>query len=175
MNRLIFCASLVLFVGCGDGTDQPMTAPVPIEVTADSFQCILDGTKVRKFYVTNLLGNVDDSVAVARGDSPLPYPTGTVIQLFQQEAMVKRETGFSAETNDWEFFFLTVSPSGTEITTRGAAETVNAFGGNCLSCHSAAEDNDLVCETGNGCDPLPAIVTDEFIEDLQNSDPRCQG
>jgi methylmalonyl-CoA mutase len=47
------------------------------------------------------------------------YPPGTVIQLVPQEAMVKRESGFAPEANDWEFFFLNVDAEGTEIAARG--------------------------------------------------------
>ena len=177
-SLLILSCSALLGVGCGNssggGGGSPGTGgtdATPIEVTADSFECILDGTKVRKFYVQNLVGDLEESVAVANGDSPLPYPPGTVIQLFPLEAMVKREPGFSSETNDWEFFFLNTTPEGTEIVTRGKDETENSFGGNCFNCHVDAIDNDLICESDNGCVPLG--VPDDLIEDLQNGDPRC--
>ncbi|MGB5811373.1 MAG: hypothetical protein WBG86_12625, partial [Polyangiales bacterium] len=100
-----------------------------------------------------------------------PYPPGTLIQLVPQEAMVKREEGFSPETRDWEFFFLELSADGTTIAERGKDEAENAFGGNCFSCHSGAPDNDFVCETGNGCDPL--TLDDQIIESLQLGDVRC--
>lgn len=145
---------------------------IPIEVTEASFECILEGTKVRKFYVRNLLGDLEESVAVATGSADLPYPPGTVLQLVPQEAMVKREAGFSPETLDWEFFFLDVSPEGTTIAERGKDETENAFGLNCFACHSLARENDLICESDNGCDPLQ--IGDEVIQTLQTGDPRCE-
>jgi hypothetical protein len=156
----------------GAGASGGDTRSQVVEVTEASFGCILDGIKVRKFYVKNLLGDLDDSLAVARGEAELPYPPGTLLQLVPLEAMVKRETGFSPETGDWEFFFLQTDPSGTTIVERGKDEAENAFGGNCFACHALAVSNDFVCETGNGCDPI--TLTDELIENLQTGDPRCE-
>jgi mono/diheme cytochrome c family protein len=144
----------------------------PIEVTEASFGCISDGTKVRKFFVKNLIGDLEASLAVANGDADPPYPPGTLLQLVPQEAMVKRELGFSPETNDWEFFFLSVSPQETTIVQRGKDDAENAFGANCFACHSLAVSNDFVCETSNGCDPL--AIGDDLISSLQTGDPRCQ-
>jgi hypothetical protein len=141
------------------------------EPSASDFGCILDMTPVRRFYLTNLLGMVDESVAVARGEAPLPYPVGTLIQLFPAEAMVKRAPGFSDETADWEFYFLENTASGSTIQTRGAEETVNAFGGNCFGCHEPARDNDFVCELDHGCEPLN--IPFSLIQAAQDSDVRC--
>ncbi len=152
----------------GTGGDLGST---PIEVTEASFDCILDGTKVRSFYVKNLIGDLDGSLAVATGDVAPPYPPGTLLQLVPLEAMVKREVGFSPETADWEFFFLQNTGEGTTIVERGKDEAENAFGGNCFACHALAADNDFVCETDNGCDPLP--IDRDVIEALQVGDPRC--
>ena len=168
--RLLVAVCLVT-TGCGSTSAEGETPTRTVEVTESSFECILDGEKVRSFYVGNLLGDLDASLAVAEGDAPLPYPPGTLLQLVPQEAMVKREPGFSPETNDWEFFFLGVTPDGTTIEARGREEASNAFGLNCFDCHVLAEDNDFVCETGNGCDPLP--LTTEAILSIQQTDPRC--
>ncbi|MCZ6806774.1 MAG: hypothetical protein O7F08_07460 [Deltaproteobacteria bacterium] len=174
-----FCTGLVF--GCGEtsGVDSGIAGnggsggaqSTPIEVTEASFDCILEGTKVRKFYVQNLVGNLEGSLAVANGAVDPPYPPGTLLQLVPQEAMVKREAGFSPETRDWEFFFLRISSGGTTIVERGRDEAENAFGGNCFACHSLATDNDFICETDNGCDPL--MIDDAFIEMLQVGDVRC--
>jgi len=168
----------LLDVGCGESDASSGetggaggSPPSMVEVTAESFDCILNGTKVRKFYVKNLIGELDASLRVARGESELPYPPGTLLQLVPQEAMVKREPGFSPETADWEFFFLQVDSDGTTIAERGKDEAENAFGGNCFDCHSLAADNDFVCETGHGCDPLQ--LSDQLIESLQLGDARC--
>lgn len=170
--RLVALCSAVVF-GCGEG-DGSDSAPqgTPIEVTEASFDCILEGTKVRKFYVKNLIGELESSLAVANGDADPPYPPGTLLQLIPQEAMVKREVGFSPETGDWEFFFLNISSAGATIAQRGKDDAENALGNNCFACHAAATGNDFVCETGHGCDPIP--VDDEIIEALQNGDVRCQ-
>lgn len=162
----------LLLLGCGSSEGPAETEATPVEVTEASFDCILDGTRVRNFYVKNLLGDLQASLAVANGDVDPPYPPGTLLQLVPQEAMVKRETGFSTETRDWEFFFLTVSQEGTTIVQRGKDEAENAFGGNCFDCHMLAADDDFVCEMDNGCDPLSIDRT--IIESLRQGDPRCR-
>jgi hypothetical protein len=128
-------------------------------------------TKVRGFYIDNVLGHRDKALAVANSPSGGVYPVGTIIQLVPQEAMVKRRAGFDPATRDWEFFFLKVSSTGTEIVTRGTTNVVNRFGGNCASCHAFAQKKfDGVCEKDHGCPPLP--VGDDVFAALQRSDPR---
>jgi mono/diheme cytochrome c family protein len=70
-----------------------------------------------------------------------------------------------------QFFFLSVSPEGTVIEVRGTDEVENRFGGNCASCHSAADPQfDFVCEDDHGCAPLP--IGDDIITAVQEADPR---
>jgi hypothetical protein len=138
---------------------------------AADFTNIHTMTKVRGFYIDNRLGHLDEALEVANSPDGGTYPVGTIIQLVPQEAMVKRRAGFSPATNDWEFFFLDVSPAGTIIEVRGADEVVNRFGGNCATCHSAADPQfDMVCEDDHGCDPLP--IDDNLILAIQEADPR---
>ncbi len=156
----------VLFsVGPGEAADANV-------IDATSFRCITSMTRVRHFYVDNLLGNVATTVAAANSATGAVYPPGSVIQLIPGEAMVKRETGFNPATRDWEFFELDVSKNGTQIRKRGFADVINRFGGNCLACHIAARPEwDLVCESDHGCQPIP--VTRAMIAALQRTDPRC--
>jgi mono/diheme cytochrome c family protein len=180
-SMIIFFTSLLLLTACGDAdetaanTEDASTATADVrdvEATAESFVCLKNWEKVRGFYVSNLLGDVDASVAVASVPEGKTYPVGTVIQLVPNEAMVKRKPGFSPASADWEFFFLNTSASGTEIVQRGIGEVMNQFGGNCLSCHGKARPEfDFVCEQGHGCDPLP--LPDSVIQTVQASDPRC--
>lgn len=140
---------------------------------ASDFDCLKDWTKVRAFRVANGLGKLDAALAVANAPDGGTYPVGTILQLVPTEAMVKRGAGFSPETRDWEFFALTVSAEGTQITSRGKGEVVNQFGLQCFACHDkAAPQFDLVCESTHGCDPLP--LSTSFLESLQDSDPRCR-
>ena len=160
--------------GDGDGdtsgeTGEPVEDPV---LVAEDFACIKDMTKVRRFYLTNVLGDLDATLAVADSPTGGEYPVGTLIQLVPTEAMVKRAPGFAPAAHDWEFFSLAVDAGGTEILDRGAEQVVNAFGGNCFGCHAKAEPQwDFVCETDHGCDPLP--LTAGQIEAIQDADPRC--
>lgn len=143
-----------------------------VNVEADSFRCIRDMTPVRHFFVDNLLGDVDKTVAAANAPKGAPYPTGSVVQLVPGEAMVKREPGFSPVTNDWEFFELGVSEDGTAIGKRGFAEVNNQFGKNCFACHVPARDPwDFICESDHGCEAIP--IDHKMTGAIQRSDPRC--
>lgn len=148
------------------------TAETKINVDDNSFKCMLDMTPVRHFYVDNLLGKLDETVAVAKkGEGE--YPVGTVLQLMPNELMIKHEKGFSPATRDWEFFFIDVSKEGSKIYKRGFADVNNRLGLNCFACHAKAEPKyDFVCEIGHGCDPIP--VTRAMFGALQRTDPRCK-
>jgi hypothetical protein len=129
-------------------------------------------TPVRHFYVDNLRGDLDATLAAAKSPTGAVYPPGSVIQLIPGEAMVKGRIGFNQATRDWEFFELDVSKEGTRIRKRGFIDVVNRFGGNCFGCHIAARPEwDLVCETGHGCAPIP--LTRAMSGALQRTDPRC--
>lgn len=144
-----------------------------VEVTNESFNCLFEMTPVRGFFVDNLLGDIEATVAVAESKDGGKYPVGSVVQLVPEEVMVKHPEGTRPNTNDWEFFELSVSKSGTEIDKRGFEEVNNKFGLNCLDCHIKAEAKwDLICETGHGCDPLP--LTRSMIDVIQKLDQRCE-
>jgi len=153
-----------------NSADRPVGSDVAIH--AKSFRCIRNMTAVRQFYVDNLRGDLDATVAAAKSPTGAVYPPGSVIQLVPTEAMVKRAKGFNAATRDWEFFELDVSKDGTAIRKRGFADVVNRFGGNCFACHIVARPEwDLVCETDHGCQPIP--LTRAMSGALQRTDPRC--
>jgi hypothetical protein len=153
---------LLLSVGFVNATD----------IDAKSFRCITKMTPVRQFYVDNLQGNLDATLATANSPTGGVYPPGSVIQLIPGEAMVKRDKGFNAATHDWEFFELDLSKDGAQIRKRGTVDVVNRFGGNCFGCHvPAAAQWDLVCETDHDCAPLAA--TRAMTGALQRTDLRC--
>jgi hypothetical protein len=168
--------AVLLFVGCGGmghssaSKATTTTTPEDVVVQATDFHNINTLTRVGDHFVGNLRGHLDASLAVARKGSGR-YPVGTIIQLLPFEAMVKRHAGFDPATHDWEFFSLDVSAQGTRILTRGTTNVVNRFGGNCASCHEAAQSQfDLVCGKRHGCAPLP--IGDAVIAGLQKADPR---
>src|ERR1700722_981839 len=76
--------ALLLSVGLGDAMD----------IDAESFRCITKMTPVRQFYVDNLQGNLEGTLAAANSTTGAVYPPGSVIQLIPSEAMVKRDRGF---------------------------------------------------------------------------------
>jgi hypothetical protein len=170
---------VAVVVGCSSGSGDEggaaattTTQPEDVLVDGSDFTALADMTPVRGFFISNLLGHLDEAIGVAENPDGGEYPVGTVIQLIPQEAMVKRAPGFDPASNDWEFFTLDVTATGTTILARGGSEVVNRFsGGSCSGCHSAAEPQfDFVCEDDHGCAPLP--VGDEVIEAIQQSDPR---
>ncbi|HEX4870422.1 MAG TPA: hypothetical protein VFV15_06865 [Moraxellaceae bacterium] len=153
--------------------DAPPSAPAAaVTVTPASFKCLTAMTAVRGFFVDNLAGNLEGTLAAARNPAGTPYPPGSVVQLVPTEVMVKREPGFSPVTRDWEFFELDVDDKGSRIRKRGFAEVNNRFGKNCFACHAAARPEfDLVCEQTHGCEELP--IPRYVIRSLQATDPRC--
>jgi hypothetical protein len=171
---------IAIAVGCssaddGDAasgtTDTTDTTP-DVAVGASDFKPLAEMTRVRGFFVDNVAGDLEATLAVANDPDGGTYPVGTVIQLIPQEAMVKRAAGFDPDSNDWEFFTLDVTGAGTTIVSRGGSEVVNRFNGtSCAGCHGAAEPQfDFVCEHDHGCAPLP--VGDDVITAIQNADPR---
>ena len=142
----ILCG-IIFSLSVGVGSAEYSAVQGKGQIDAKSFRCITEMTHVRQFYVDNLLGNLEATLAVANSATGGTYPPGTVIQLVPTEVMVKRDKGFNPVTHDWEFFELDVSKDGTEIRKRGFAEVVNRFGGNCFGCHIQARPQwDLVCE-----------------------------
>lgn len=170
--------------GSGQGTSEPPAAVieqadkisstdlVKLSIDETSFTCLTEMTRVRHFFVDNLLGELDATIVVAKSTEGGEYPPGSVVQLVPTEVMVKHPAGFNAATRDWEFFELDVSPEGSSIRNRGFVDVVNQFGGNCFGCHiKARPEFDLICEQNHGCDPIP--VTREMIAGFQAADPRC--
>ena len=182
-----------LFVACGGSSHPaaaskpPVTTPVTtaasggatsttgavlpdVNPTAADFVNLNSMTRVGDHFVASLNGHLAAALAVAHSATGGTYPVGTVIQLVPTEAMVKRHKGYSPSTGDWEFFSLAVSPQGTQIEQSGAV-VKNFFGGDCASCHRAAEKQfDFVCGKNHGCPPLP--LTNALIAFVQGHDPR---
>ncbi len=163
-SAALLCAvAFLLSEGVSSADDQ---------IDAKSFRCITKMTPVRHFYVDNLRGGLDATLAAAKSPTGAVYPPGSIIQLIPGEAIVKRDKGFNTATHDWEFFELDVSKDGTKIRKRGLVDVVNRFGGNCFGCHIVARPEwDLVCESDHGCAPIP--LTRAMSGALQRTDPRC--
>jgi hypothetical protein len=185
--------ALFAFAGCSDraptSADGGVTAGAPasgtataapaeparnVVITEDSFRCIRDMTPVRGFFVDNLLGDLEATVAVAESPAGKTYPPGTLIQVIPTTALVKHQPGHSPETNDWEFIDLAVNADGATILGRGFADLNMSSGAraNCFNCHEPAKEAwDLICEQGHGCTPIP--LTPVMLRGIQNTDPRC--
>jgi hypothetical protein len=161
--------------------DDSGTSPTPdggdagpdLDMQAGDFECILSWSKVGDYRITNKLGDLSGALAIANAPDGGVFPVGTIVQLIPDEAMVKRYAGFNAASDDWEFFNLTTSASGTVINQRGGGASVTNFAGSsCLNCHGgAAPQWNMVCGTTHGCAPLP--INEATIQSIQNGDPRC--
>lgn len=164
--RTLALAALVL------GTVAQVALAASIDISDASFRCMRQMTPVRHFYVDNLAGDLQGTLAAANNPKGAIYPPGSVVQLVPTEVMVKREPGFNPATGDWEFFELSVNDKGTAIDKRGFAEVNNRFGKNCFGCHAPAREPwDFVCESDHGCEPIP--IDHKMTGALQRSDPRC--
>ena len=89
---------IVFSISAGVGSAEDSAVQGKGQIDAKSFRCITEMTHVRQFYVDNLLGNLDATLAVANSPTGGTYPPGSVIQLVPGEAMVKRHKGFNAVT-----------------------------------------------------------------------------
>ena len=118
---------------------------------ASDFDDFATWPQVRRYRLTNKLGQLTEALAVADalGDTPdLVLPTGTIVQLIPGEAMVKRGGDFQREHKGWEYFVLGSAGGRTQIVARGGIE---ASGGSCYSCHERARTFDYLCETTHDC------------------------
>ncbi len=173
-TALLVCALwMATSVFANHANAEPVGAPgAGIEISAEDFTCLNDMTRVRHFFVDNILDDLDGTLEVAHSPSGGIYPPGSVVQLVPTEVMVKHKPGWNAATRDWEFFELDVAEGTTTIEKRGFVDVVNRFGGNCFTCHVRARPEwDLICEQGHGCETIP--ITREQIAEIQKADPRC--
>jgi len=163
---LLLC---LLSFGTGFSADNEKQLTVVEEI----FKCLEEMTKAEgtMYFVDNLLGNVDETLAIATSDTGGTFPAGSVISMVPNEVMIKHEEGWNPESNDWEFFLLEVSAEGTSIASRGGIEVSNRAG-SCMGCHALARPEwDLVCSNDHGCAPIP--FSREQIRAVQQQDPRC--
>jgi hypothetical protein len=165
-------SSIAVLLATTSAWAADQSAEPKVKVSDDTFKCITDMTRVRHFYVDNLLGNLHGTVAVAEKGSG-DYPAGSVVQLVPTEVMIKQQKGFNPTTRDWEFFAIDVSKDGSRIYQHGFENVNNRFGMNCFACHQQArEEFDLICEEEHGCAPIP--LTRPMFRALQKTDPRCK-
>jgi hypothetical protein len=163
--------TLVLFA---TSTSNSQDASKQLELSADLFKCLTEmtATTTGSYFVDNLLGDLDATLAVANSTAGGSFPPGSVISLIPSEVMVKHREGWNPASKDWEFIELTVSETGSAFAARGTTDVVNSRGGNCFGCHLLARPEwDFVCGTDHGCAPLG--VTREIIARVQSGDPRC--
>lgn len=153
----LFAMAMTLSLGMAAISQAADTVAAAVKVDDNSFRCMRQMTPVRHFFVDNLTGDIAGTLAAAK-TRPREHPTlrVLVVQLVPTEAMVKRESGFSPATGDWEFFELDVNEKGAKIGKRGFAEVNNRFGKNCFACHAPAREPwDFICESNHGCDAIP--------------------
>ncbi|MDG2250791.1 MAG: hypothetical protein P8N11_08130 [Gammaproteobacteria bacterium] len=142
-----------------------------VDVSESTFKCLSALAASGRFFVDNILGNLDATLSVANSSSGGNYPPGSLLTLVPDEAMIKHQEGWNPATNDWEFFLLGLSAEGTSILARGGTEVASPSG-SCFGCHQLARSEwDLVCGVDHGCAPI--AFTLEQIRNAQAMDPRC--
>src|SRR6516165_11056879 len=166
LKQTILLTSIGLCMVSGVSADD-------ITVSEQTFGCINDWPKIRNTHIYNAdTDKLNEATRIFRDSvSDTEYPVGTILQLIPTEAMAKHSRGTFAKSNDWEFFSLDVSASGTKISERGENVVNHTQGLTCLSCHQPAAKYDFVCEKTHGCAPIP--LDDQKIAELQGADPRC--
>ncbi len=85
----ILCG-LAFLLSTGLANAMESTAKRDSPIDAKSFRCITKMTPVRQFYVDNLRGDLNATLAAANSTTGAVYPPGSVIQLVPGEAMVAR-------------------------------------------------------------------------------------
>ena len=142
-----------------------------LDVSESAFKCLSALAASGRFFVDNILGNLDATLAVANSSSGGNYPPGSLLTLVPGEAMIKHQPGWNPATNDWEFFLLDLSAKGASIAARGGAEVASPSG-SCFGCHQLARPEwDLLCGVDHGCAPIAFNL--EQIRAAQALDPRC--
>lgn len=173
-NQLRFVAGIAALLatsGCSQHEPKPESR-AEVAVNEATFRCIRTMTKVRDFFVDNVLGDVAATVAVAQSTTGGTYPPGSLVQVIPTTAMLKHQPGHNPETNDWEFIELDVKADGVTFLGRGYAELNMRSGPNCLTCHKPAKAAwDLICDQTQDCIPIP--LTPAMLRGLANTDPRC--
>lgn len=169
-TKALLLGGALAMIGSAFSADQSKQIPV----TADLFKCLTEMMPVEGqiYFVDNLLGDLDGTLAVAESASGGRFPAGSVISMVPNEVMVKHQEGWNPATQDWEFFLLSVSADGARIDARGGVEVGNRAG-SCMGCHQLSQPQwDLICSNTHGCAPIP--FTREQIAGVQAADPRCQ-
>src|SRR5262245_52692173 len=78
---LLCAAALLLPAGHARSADESPDG----QIDAKSFQCITKMTPVRHFYVDNLRGDLEATLAAANSSTGAVYPPGSVVQLVPGE------------------------------------------------------------------------------------------
>ncbi len=171
-STLLACAICAVSLAFANSVNAQQ-ASAAIEVSDADFGCVNDMTRIRHFFVDNLLGDLEGTLKIAQSPTGGTFPEGSVVQLVPEEVMVKHKPGFNAETGDWEFFALDVSQGTTSIQMRGGVDVINGNDRNCFECHSKANPEwDFICGKDHGCDPV--MSTREQFAERQKDDPRCK-
>lgn len=151
---LVFVLALA---ACGGSPTMPMPAvptptpaPTPVEdldMSLADFANIQGLTRPpgRSYLVANPLGHESEALAVASSATGGAFPVGSIVEVQPSEVMVKRRRGWSAATNDWEFFGIQFAPDGRtpqSFTVRGKEET------SCFQCHQSVSSPtwDFICQ-----------------------------
>ena len=116
MKRACLVISTSISVLCDVWVEQ--NAEPKVKVGEGTFKCITDMTPVRHFYVDNLLGNLQGTVAVAEEDMGA-YPEASVYSRSRPtEVMIKQQKGLIRRPATG-LFAIDVSKDGSNLINAG--------------------------------------------------------
>lgn len=98
--RMTAVLRAILFLAIAGHAGADQSSAIPID--DNSFKCLDKMTQVRHFYVDNLLGDLDATVAAAKSETGSTYPAGSVVQLFAGDVMIKHRPGSKSRTTGQE-------------------------------------------------------------------------
>ena len=157
-NRVAMISAMALFT-LAAYADQVANDSKEVEVTADTFKCLAEMTPVKHFFVDNLLGNLEGTLAVANSDTGGTYPKGSVVQLFPDEIMVKHGEGWNLATRDWEFFEIDV----TELNIGDSCHVSDLVAPEGVEIVPAAERAIVAVQA-------PRVVVEEVAEEIEGEE-----
>ena len=170
VTALFTGAVLTLFLSVPSSVHAEETKETGI--TEISFGCLLGGNKIGNTYISNPdPEKLKEAMRIYKDNvQDTDYPVGTILQLFPDQAMVKRTAEQFPLTNGWEFFEFEILQGKTLIRARGDRVS-NSNSVPCMACHQNAPKFDFVCGKTHGCAPLS--MSDQKIAEIQAADPRC--
>ena len=87
--------SVIVFSSLVIGQSYSADEGKQLDVSEAAFNCISEFAASGRFFVDNILGNLDETLAVANSSNGGNYPPGSLLTLIPSEAMIKHKQGWN--------------------------------------------------------------------------------